>query len=306
MSTLRATFLPAFVTALALGLLSLGWATAVSAQPPGPPRISPKATVSQTVGLADVEVTYHRPSVKGREVFGELEPWGEVWRTGANEATTITIEHDAKIEGKPLPAGTYALFTIPREEGKWTVIFNREAEQWGAFQYNQEEDALRVDVAPQTVHHHELFTIAFTEVTADSAVLNLVWDETRVPVELAFDTLALAFEKAQADFAQAREEGSDPQIGQRVWAWAGYFLNQGKHQEEALEMASWLASQREIYWTVALEARLLAATGQTEKAIATAQKAMELGQQAQESNPNPGMARSMEQLAGELEEWRAE
>jgi len=291
----------ATVSTLAFGLIAIAFAGTALAQPP---RVSPMATVSQTVGLADVEVTYSRPFVKEREVFGGLEPWGKVWRTGANEATKITFEEDAKVEGKALPAGTYSLFTIPRENGKWTVIFNKEADQWGAFQYKEEEDALRVDVTAQPTHHHEMFTIAFSDVTADSTVMNLVWKETRVPVEISFDTTALAFGKAQADFEAAK--GGDQAKAQPVWGWAGYFLTEGEHEAEALEMASWVAGQREIYWTVALEARLLAANGKTEEAVAAAHKAMELGKHAQQENPNPNMASNMEQLEGEVAEWQAD
>jgi hypothetical protein len=288
---------------LAFGLVALGLAGTVLAQPAGPPRISPMATVSQVVGLAKVEITYSRPYVKGREVFGGLEPWGKVWRTGANEATTFALTDDAEIEGKALPAGTYSLFTIPTEEGKWTVIFNKEAEQWGAFQYDQDKDALRVEVAPETIHHHEMFTIAFTDVTDHSAVVNLVWKETRVPFTVGFDTDAIAEQKASQDFDAARP---DRPRTQRVYQWANYFRQQGEHLDQALEMADWVAQQQESYWTQALEARLLAANGQRQEAVTAAQKAMELGKKAQEEHANAFMATNMEQLEGEMKEWQAD
>jgi len=293
------------VPTLAFGLVSLAVAGAVLAQPAGPPRVSPMATVSQAVGLAQVDITYSRPFVKGREVFGGLEPWGEVWRTGANEATTFTLTHDAEIEGKPLPAGTYSLFTIPKEEGKWTVIFNNEAQQWGAFQYDQEKDALRVEVAPESTHHHEMFTVAFSDVSDESARVNLVWKETRVPFTVHFDTAAIALEKAQEDFEAAKSE-PDQQRGRAVFQWANYFLQQKEHLEPALEMASWVAQGQESYWTKSLHARLLAANGKDQEAMTTAQMAMELGKKAQEENPNPFMANNMKQLEGEMEEWQAD
>ena len=289
----------------ALGLLMLGLASTALAQPAGPPRVSPMSTVSQVVGLAQVEITYSRPFVNERQVFGELEPWGKVWRTGANEATTFTIDRDAKIEGKALPAGTYALFTIPQKEGKWTVIFNKEAQQWGAFQYKEAEDALRVEVAPQSTHHHEMFTIAFSDVSSDSATVNLEWKETRVPFTVAFDTEAIAMDKAQEDFETAKS-GATPQTAQAVWQWANYFLQNEAHEKEALEMATWVAGQREIYWTVALMARLQAANGMSEQALESAKKAMELGKQAQEQNANQFMATDMEKLEGEVGEWQAD
>jgi tetratricopeptide (TPR) repeat protein len=293
------------VFTLAFGLVALGLAGAALAQPAGPPRISPMATVSQVVGLAKVEITYSRPYVKGREVFGGLEPWGKVWRTGANEATTFALTDDAEIEGKSLPAGTYSLFTIPSEEGKWTVIFNKEANQWGAFQYDKEKDALRVEVAPETVHHHEMFTIAFTDVTDHSAMVNVVWKETRVPFTIGFDTDAIAQQKASQDFEAAKAE-PDRQHTQGVYQWANYFRQQGDHLDRALEMAEWVAQQQESYWTTSLRARLLAANGRQQEAVTTAQKAMELGKKAQEENANAFMATNMEQLEGEMKDWQAD
>ena len=286
-------------------VLATGLAGAVLAQPAGPPRTSPMASVSQVVGLAEVEVTYSRPFVKEREVFGELEPWGEVWRTGANEATTFTVNQDAKVDGKALPAGTYSLFTIPEEKGKWTVILNNEAEQWGAFQYDPEKDALRVEVAPESTHHHEMFTVAFTDVTDESVRVNLMWKETRVPFTVSFDTAAIAMEKAKEDFEAAKSE-PDQQRGRAVFQWANYFLQQEKHLEQALEMASWVAQGMESYWTRSLHARALAANGRQQEAVTAARKAMELGEKAQEENPNPFMANNMEQLEGEMEEWQAD
>ena len=140
-------------------------------------RPSPPAMVKTTVRGTDVTIDYSRPSVKGRAAFGPktpLAPAGEVWRTGANEATTFTVSKDVKIEGKALPAGTYALFTIPGPT-EWTVIFNKTAKQWGAYEYKAADDVLRVKVKPKTVATPvEQFTI-----TADkSGKVSLMWDKT--------------------------------------------------------------------------------------------------------------------------------
>ena len=111
------------------------------------PRPSPKATVVQTVGLTDVTITYSRPGVKGRTIWGDLVPYDKVWRTGANEATTFQVSQDVKINGQALPAGTYSLHTIPGKT-QWTVIFNKTADQWGSYDYDQTKDALRIQVTP--------------------------------------------------------------------------------------------------------------------------------------------------------------
>ena len=140
-------------------------------------RPSPPAVVKTTVRGTDLTIDYSQPSLKGREAFGDkspLAPTGEVWRTGANEATTFTVSKDVKIEGQALPAGTYALFTIPGP-GEWTVVFNKTAKQWGAFKYDAKEDILRVKVKPQPIATPvEQFTI-----TADKAgKVTMAWAKT--------------------------------------------------------------------------------------------------------------------------------
>lgn len=281
-------------TVLSFALLCT-FAVAAVAQPAGPPRVSPMATTSQVVGLAKVDVTYSRPFVNDRTVWGELVPYGEVWRTGANEATTFEISHDAKINGKALAAGKYALFTIPNKDS-WTLIFNKEAEQWGAFQYKEGEDALRVEVKPHSIDHVEMFTVAFTDVKSDSAKVHLHWAEVGVPFVVEFDTPSIAIE-------QAREDAKDSSQGRTMWNWANYFLREDVHLEEALGWATTVADQNESYWTRSLQARLQAANGQTEAAMTTAKKAMELGEKAQAENPNPFMKTNMENLENEMEEW---
>jgi hypothetical protein len=145
-------------------------------------RVSPNAAVSQTIGTTEVRLTYGRPSVKGREIFGGLVPYGEVWRTGANEATTVSVTSDVMIEGEPLSAGTYSLYTIPGKE-QWTLIFNNVAEQWGT-DYDESKDALRVKVSPESAPTHEMMTFTFEQVTAKKGTCVLYWNETRVPFEI--------------------------------------------------------------------------------------------------------------------------
>lgn len=273
------------------------FAVAAVAQPAGPPRVSPMATTSQVVGLAKVEITYSRPFVKERTIWGELVPYGEVWRAGANEATTFEISHDAKINGKPLPAGEYALFTIPGKDS-WTLIFNQEAEQWGAYQYKPEEDALRLEVKPETAPHAEMLTFGFSDVDSDSAQVSLHWETVRVPFVVEFDTPTIALEKARA-------AAKDPSQSRQMWGWANYFLEQGEHLDEALAWADAVVEQNESYWSVALQARLQAANGKHEAAVATAEKALELGEKAQAEDPNPFMQTNMDNLKSEMEEWKS-
>jgi hypothetical protein len=141
-------------------------------------RASKNGQASGTIDGVEVTVDYGRPNVKGREIWGGLVPYGKVWRTGADEATTITLSGDVTVEGKALPAGKYAVFTIP-EKDKWTVIFNKTAKQWGAFKYDSGQDALRVTVAPKKADFVESMDF---EIDGPSVVLR--WDELAVPVTI--------------------------------------------------------------------------------------------------------------------------
>lgn len=140
---------------------------------------SPKAETSGKVGAATVKITYCQPSARNRKIMGGLVPYGEVWRTGANEATTLEFDKPVKIEGKDVPAGKYALFTIPGEN-EWTIILNKETKQWGAYKYNDKEDLLRVTVKPtKTAAFVETFNISTGK---DEIVLK--WENTAVPVKV--------------------------------------------------------------------------------------------------------------------------
>ena len=146
-------------------------------------RPSPPAKATGKVGNTTITIDYSRPSVKGRNVWSELAPYGQVWRTGANEATTFEVNNDVMVEGQALPAGKYALFTIPGEN-EWTVIFNKEAKQWGAFKYNKEEDALRITVKPKKAPKMtEQFTI-----NVNKGTVAMLWENAQVDFKVAPST----------------------------------------------------------------------------------------------------------------------
>jgi hypothetical protein len=148
------------------------------------PRISPKAEVMQIVGLTNVNISYSRPGVKGRNIWGGLVPYSKVWRAGADEATRFTFSSDVMIEGKRLPAGSYSFFTIPGQK-EWTLIFNKIADQWGAYEYNEAEDALRIKVKPVKLNNSQEWLIyEFTDMKTNSATINLKWENLRVPFRL--------------------------------------------------------------------------------------------------------------------------
>jgi len=146
-------------------------------------RISPKASVSQTVGFTDITISYSRPGVKGRKIWGGLVPYDKVWRAGANEATKITFSTDVMIEGKKLSAGSYGFFTIPGKN-EWTLIFNKVADQWGAFEYNEAEDALRINVKPEKGNFTEWLRYEITKTGDNTAAISLEWENLKVPFKV--------------------------------------------------------------------------------------------------------------------------
>jgi len=154
------------------------------------PRLSQRGTVSQRLGLTDITITYHRPEVGGREIWGKTVPYGKVWRAGANENTTITFTDDVSIEGKTLAAGTYGLHTIP-DKDQWTIIFSKNATSWGSFSYDEKEDALRVTAKPQAADFREALTYTFEEVKPDSAAATLRWEKLAVPFHISVDVKAV-------------------------------------------------------------------------------------------------------------------
>lgn len=146
-------------------------------------RVSPKAEVMQTVGFTEVKIDYSRPGVKERVIWGELVPYDKVWRAGANEATKFTFSTDVFINEKHLKAGSYSFFAIPGTE-EWTLIFNKVADQWGAFEYNEAEDAIRIKVIPIENDFVEWLTYTITRTSDTTADIKLEWENLKIPFTL--------------------------------------------------------------------------------------------------------------------------
>src|SRR5262249_26282647 len=160
------------------------------------PRDSQRAEVMQKVGITNITIIYHRPLVKGRKVFGGLEPYGKVWRTGANENTTIEFSDPVSIEGKPLAKGIYGLHMIP-SEGDWTVIFSKNSTSWGSFSYKEAEDALRVTVKSHPDEMHEAPTFDCDDPKPNAAPVTMRWDKVAVPFKVEVDTPKIVAESLQ-------------------------------------------------------------------------------------------------------------
>lgn len=256
------------------------------------PRVSQKASVSQTVGTTTISISYCRPGVKGRVIWGELVPYNEVWRTGANEATTITFSDPVTIEGTLLPAGTYSIGTIPTQT-EWTVIFNKEKDLWGMFSYKPEQDALRIKVKPQPAELTEWMTFSFPSVSADTAEVALAWEKVRVAFTVKIDTAGITLAKTRAAVA-----GAPADDWQTPYRAASYCLQNDLNTEEAVRWLEKSISIKPTFGNLGAKARYLAKKGDVKGAIETATRAIEVGKAA---DPKTDTA-AIEKLIGE---WKA-
>lgn len=256
------------------------------------PQPSPLSTVSQNIGLAEVTVTYSRPSMRDREIMGELVPYDALWRTGANRATKVSFSDEMSVAGNKVPAGDYALFTIPGEEA-WTVILNKNTEQGGAADYKKEEDALRVQVpASETGATYETFTIGFSDLTEAGANMNIAWENTKVAVPLE-DPNVDSKVTAQIDDKMANMgDNADENAGLYFQA-ANYYYMADKDMQQAQEwIDKAVALDDSKYWMVHLQAKIHAKTEDYEQAKAAARKSMELAKE----NGNQDYVRLNEKL----------
>src|ERR1043166_4268472 len=231
------------------------------------PRASQRAGVTQRIGLTDVTITYHRPSVGGGGIWGKTVPYGKVWRAGANENTTITFSDDVTVEGKPLPAGSYGLHTIPDKE-QWTIVFSKNSTSWGSFSYDQKEDALRVTVKPRPAEAFEQLTYTFENVKPDSAVATLRWEKLAVPFQIDVDLKAVVLRSIKNEL---RSVGG--------FTWAGYdeaaqwCLDNNYNLEEALKWEQTSIDNEPRFENWETRSRILNAMGkkdEADKALATA------------------------------------
>ena len=245
-------------TAPALCVLSLCVLGPVQAQIELPP-VSPAAAVRAVVGLTEVEISYHRPGVKGRQIFGAMLPWGEVWRLGANEATTIRFSTDVKVAGHGVPAGTYSLFAIPGPD-RWTLILNKEAKQWGAFRYKQAQDLLRFDVQPQRGPFVEWMAFAINPQSRNQAEVEMAWDAVRVPFTVETGVDETVWSRIDAVLAGKPEWSDYLQAAQ-------YALFSEQRLDEAMGWIEKAHALQEGFWYHEVKAKLLQKQGKIPEAL---------------------------------------
>lgn len=238
------------------------------------PPASPGAKIEQVVGLSTISVEYSRPGVKGREIFGGLVPFGEVWRTGANQATKITFSEDVKLEGQEVKKGSYAILTKPTAS-EWTfMLYPHTSTNWGS--YLDSKDTPITFAAPVIGMNEvvENFMIAIDEIKADGAGLYFMWDKTMVPVEIKLDTDKAV--EASIESTMAGPSAND------YSAAANYYLAEGKDMKKALEWINKSISMdtQEKYWILRSKSLIQAKLGDKQGAIETAKKSLELATKA--------------------------
>lgn len=242
---------------------------------PGLPTASQKAITGQTLGITQIQVNYHRPLVKGREIWGELVPWGQIWRAGANENTTMEFSHGVKINGQELAAGTYGLHMIPTPE-YFTVIFSKDSQLWGSFGYNPEQDALRVEVKPVPAPMRDEMTFEFTDLEQGSATFRLHWEKLQIPVRIEVATDALVLQHIEQHLASVPEDS---------WvAWnsaANYALNFKVYPEQAVRWIDHALALEENYRNLRIKALLERQNGDTAAFEKTLEKALGVATAAQ-------------------------
>lgn len=267
------------------------------------PRASQKSSVSQTLGDTEISIVYSRPNVKGRQIWGCqtsdvipkggvtypcLVPAGQVWRTGANEATVFEISNDVSINGQQLPKGKYSLHTIPGEN-EWTIIFNKTWNQWGSYQYKEQEDALRVKVKPTAGDMRETMTIGIEDVTDKTADVVIGWEKIRVPF-----TVDIGDVNKRA-VARAQRQIINDQINTANFIFSSKMTDQ---YPAAVDMLDKSISSFETYAALSLKARILAEMGNRDEAIKIGERAVEVGKK---SSP-PANTAGFEQT---LAQWKA-
>jgi hypothetical protein len=281
----KISLLPAAALALALA------APPAAAQFQGPAP-SPKQTVTQTIGVTDVSVTYSRPLVKGRKIWGDLVPLDKPWRTGANQATTVTFGDDVTVQGKKLAAGTYALVTIPGKD-EWTVIFNLDTALWYRTDYNQGLDILRVKAQPIASEFRESFEIGFRDVGPDSAKLFIAWEKLAVAVSLQVDAKGLSVAKAREAVAKAKIDDWETPLGV-----ARYYATEKTNLPEALALAEKSITIKKGWANLAWKARILAADGKFAEAAKAGDEAVLFAK----ASPEKPSTEALEKL---IAEWKA-
>lgn len=255
-----------FITAIAVCLLFIADAQLKTPAP------SPTQTIKQDFGLASIELSYSRPGVKGRKIFGDIVPFGKVWRTGANQATTLTFEDDVMIGGKTVPAGKYGLISIP-DKNSWTLIITKQLDVTSPSAYKEDMDLVRVEAKTMKMDNKlETFTMQFAEVKPSSCELHIMWENTAVALPITTDVET----KVMGQINNLMNKDNKPYFGAAM-----YYMDNGKDMNQAL---TWFDKAVEMqptaFWIHHQRANCLAKLGKKSEATAAAEKSKQLAIEA--------------------------
>jgi len=235
------------------------------------PRPSPDATVSQYVGITKITVDYSSPRVNGRKIWGELVPYGEIWRTGANEVTSITFTDPVKVNGNELQAGTYGIHIIPGER-EWEIIFSKDTKVDGPAAYDETKDALRLKVKPEDNPFTERMMFTISDMSENSAKVNLIWEKIKVSFNVDVDTQELTLQKARNTFNW-----------NQLMSAAAYCLQSNINLDEGYKWIEASSLINENYWNQRIKAQYLAKMDRKQEAIATMEKAIDYGSKMEDA-----------------------
>ena len=263
------------------------------------PRVSPKASVGYTIGLTDIKVNYGAPAVKGRVIWGGLVPYGEIWRAGANEATTVEFSSDVNMEGQALRAGKYALFFIPGEKD-WTVIFNKKWDQWGAYKYDETEDAIRFTVEPKMNESlQERLSYSIHDMKMDMGYIKLSFEKMRLYLRFKVDVMTPALVNI--------ESAIDSVAPDRKWIIytqaAEFMLNaENGDMDRALEWSKLSTAQQGTSWNWYVRGQVESKMGDHVAAVESGTKAIQLGMAF---DNDPFYKEHSEEISAAIQGWAA-
>jgi Protein of unknown function (DUF2911) len=258
----------------------------VNAQQFRTPRPSPNATVIQTIGVTDITIDYSSPSVKERKIWGDLVPYDKIWRTGANEVTSITFSDPVKVNGNNLAAGTYGVHAIPREK-EWDVIFSGDTKVNDPSNFDEKKEVLRIKVKPDQNSFTERMIFTFSDMTDNSATVNLLWEKIKVSFKVETETQELTLSKARKMI-----DWNTP------FQAAQYCLNNNVNLDEAIKWIEASTLINENYWNMRTKARLFEKTGRKNEAVSIMERAIEIGN-GMEDKPF-----DFEQMQKLLSDWK--
>ena len=258
------------------------------------PQGSPKAEVSQVIGLNKVTVAYSSPAVKGRKIWGELVPYKAVWRTGANEATQLEFSDTAIISGNKVPPGKYALFAIP-EESEWTIVLNKDFKQWGAYAYSEKQDVIRVKVKPaKSAEFNERLLYTITPGANNDGTINLYWENVKVSLPVETDAKTRITQNIKKALGEGEGRWST------LTEAALYYHETGMDATQALKWIDESISLKKHYWNYWTKGKILAKQKKYAEAVKAGQLALQIGA----VNPDNYFTNDKVAVARDVEEWK--